>query len=66
MQVLCLPLLSPGSEDKDPEKRWIGLLVHANGMRKILAQTSPQIQESQAIGILLGMLHRTVKEELFG
>ena len=66
MQVLCLPLLSPASEDRDPEARWIGLLVHANGMRKVLAQTPPQLQEFQAVSVLLGVVRKSVKEKLFG
>jgi hypothetical protein len=42
------------------------ILVHTKGMRKILAETVPQMSESRSESALLHMLQQESKKKLFG
>ena len=67
LDILQLPVVV-GEEDgqTDPDELWIAVLVHPNGMRKVLAETDPYKHEWQAIGVLLRMLRLEARKKLFG
>jgi hypothetical protein len=66
LHVLRLPVSVCLKEDVVSEEMWIAVLVHANGMRKIVAHTTPQGREWQAIDVLLRMLQCKARTKLFG
>jgi hypothetical protein len=64
MHVLRLPV--PACLERSvSEEMWIVVLVHANGMRKVLAHTTPQAQQGQAVDVLLRMLQVRARKKLF-
>jgi hypothetical protein len=48
------------------KQQWTAILVHGNGMRKVLTQTTPSKTEGQAVSVLLQMLRWQTKKKLFG
>ncbi|KAF2828236.1 hypothetical protein CC86DRAFT_405233 [Ophiobolus disseminans] len=62
LEVLRLPVL----KEKEEEERWMALLVHPNGMRKVFAQTGLMEKEWQAVAVLLQMVRLEARTKLFG
>jgi hypothetical protein len=48
------------------EPQWVAVLVHTKGMRKVLAETAPQMSESRSQNVLLHMLQQESRKKLFG
>jgi signal recognition particle receptor subunit beta len=66
MQVVCIIVLVDNTDDNTVHgEQWVAVLAHGNGMRKVLAESEPQVQEWQAIGVLLQMLRREARWKLF-
>ncbi|EAT90457.1 hypothetical protein HBI56_049740 [Parastagonospora nodorum] len=68
LRILRLPVQVQDSElsDDSEEPQWVAVLVHTKGMRKILAETVPQMSESRSENALLLMLQQESKKKLFG
>lgn len=67
LQVLRLPVSSRDDDGNEVScGQWIAVLVHANGMRKVLAVTKAFEHEWQAVDVLLRMLQVDLRKRLFG
>lgn len=52
--------------DISEEPQWVAVLVHTKDMRKILAETVPQMSESRSDTALLYILQKEPRKKLFG
>jgi hypothetical protein len=68
LQVLRLPVQVRDEDDDSilEEPRWVAVLVHPKGMRKVLVETIPHGSELQAVELLLNTLQEAARKKLFG
>jgi hypothetical protein len=67
LQVLGLPVHVHDEDDGILEElRWVTVLVHPKGMRKVLVETIPHESGLRVLELLLNMMQKVARKKLFG